>query len=337
MIECLYIQNFQNWIKHKVEFHPQITTIVGPTDSGKSAIIRLLKWVMLNQPRGDGFIRDGAKGTMGRVVIDGRAVTRRRGKGVNEYLLDREKFAVPSTGVPDEISKFLNVGETNFQGQWDAPFWFSKTAGEVSRQLNAVVDLGVIDDSLSHSQNRLKHYQQVVSISKERVAAATKTKNDLAWVVDADIRYKKVEELEQQYHQIKVRAATLRGMVASIRSAQAAVQRYSSEAAALRKVGMLGVEAKRIGTRRQQLTDLLCSIREKQAILSKPVPDYSRLAACVDSYNAVVKKRNELSVLIHKIRRGKVACEDAAELAKADHAELEKHLVGKCPICGKEI
>ena len=62
--------------------------IVGPTDSGKTSIVRALKWVMYNQPAGTGFIRAGA--TASKVTVEltsGLRVTRLRSASLNQYRL----------------------------------------------------------------------------------------------------------------------------------------------------------------------------------------------------------------------------------------------------------
>lgn len=57
----LRIQNFQAHKDTTIEFD-RITTIVGgPSDTGKSAVLRALKWVVKNEPKGTSFIRDGDK------------------------------------------------------------------------------------------------------------------------------------------------------------------------------------------------------------------------------------------------------------------------------------
>lgn len=56
----LRIQNFQAHKDTTIEFD-RITTIVGPSDIGKSAVLRALKWVAKNEPNGTSFVRDGDK------------------------------------------------------------------------------------------------------------------------------------------------------------------------------------------------------------------------------------------------------------------------------------
>ncbi len=50
MLERLAFRSLQNLADFKLELDPQITTIVGPSDAGKSACLRGLRWLCLNQP-----------------------------------------------------------------------------------------------------------------------------------------------------------------------------------------------------------------------------------------------------------------------------------------------
>ena len=49
-VRRITLENFQSHKHTEMEFGPELNVIVGPSDSGKSAIIRALKWVMYNEP-----------------------------------------------------------------------------------------------------------------------------------------------------------------------------------------------------------------------------------------------------------------------------------------------
>lgn len=115
--------------------------IVGPTDSGKTSIVRALKWVMYNQPAGTGFIRAGA--TASKVTVEltsGLRVTRLRSASLNQYRLrlpgdghsgEEQVFEGFGSSVPAEVQRALrvypvSVGDlilmVNLAEQLDGPF-----------------------------------------------------------------------------------------------------------------------------------------------------------------------------------------------------------------------
>ena len=152
MLERLVLQNFQKHKRLDISFD-RITTIIGPNDIGKSAVLRALRWVCLNSPSGVGIIRRGAKGAVAALYVDGRKVVRKRGPGVNEYWLDDEVYKAFGTGVPAPVAEFLNTADFNFQRQLDPPFWVGLPAGALAKEMNGLVDLEIIDravGALSH-------------------------------------------------------------------------------------------------------------------------------------------------------------------------------------------
>ena len=60
-IKRIILQNFQSHKYSVIELNEELNVIVGPSDSGKSAIIRGLKWALYNEPAGDYFIREGER------------------------------------------------------------------------------------------------------------------------------------------------------------------------------------------------------------------------------------------------------------------------------------
>ena len=141
MIKKLRIKNFQKHKSIDIEFDDHITSIVGPSDSGKSALIRALKWVITNKPNGMEFIREGSKKCSVRIETDNHKITRSRGTE-NTYHLDKEVFHAFGNNVPKEIIDSLRMDEINFQGQHVSPCWLNESAGQVSRNLNQIVNLG---------------------------------------------------------------------------------------------------------------------------------------------------------------------------------------------------
>ena len=56
MIKSVELKNFQSHNQSRLEFCDGVNIIVGASDSGKSAILRGLFWVLYNNPNGTGRI-----------------------------------------------------------------------------------------------------------------------------------------------------------------------------------------------------------------------------------------------------------------------------------------
>lgn len=89
-IDSIDIENFQSHRKTVVNFdHRGLNAITGPSDSGKSSIIRAIRWVLYNEPRGMDFIRHGAsRATVTISFTDGSSITRSRTRSTaGEYIV----------------------------------------------------------------------------------------------------------------------------------------------------------------------------------------------------------------------------------------------------------
>lgn len=181
MIEYVSITNFQTHSFLDIDLDPHCTVLVGPSDVGKSTVIRAFRWCLLNQVDPD-FItwdNDFARVAVG---VDGHVVVRKQGKQGNVYKLDDAEYVSFRSNVPEPISNLFNVTEVNFQGQHDSIFWLADTPGQVSKELNQIVNLGVIDSTLSNIADELRASRTVVKVSAERLEKAIAKKEVLAFV-----------------------------------------------------------------------------------------------------------------------------------------------------------
>lgn len=210
-LERLELKNFQAHDFLTVEFDPGITTVIGPTDAGKSSVLRALRWVALNLPNGTGFIRDDSPAATAILSIDGRRVIRKRGRtSENLYQLDDAKFeAFGQSTVPDPISQFLAVAPVNFAGQHDPHFLISASAPEVARQLNAVVDLGVIDHTHENIGRTVRRAKEDVEAAQQRMVASKAKVESLEWVCLAEMDLAVVEALNSEKERIEKQAFDL--------------------------------------------------------------------------------------------------------------------------------
>jgi exonuclease SbcC len=89
-IKRLQIENFQSHQKTVCvpAENGQLTVITGPSDTGKTVILRALRWLLFNEPSGSDFIRVGA--SFVRVTAEmesGHVVVRERTKATNRYKI----------------------------------------------------------------------------------------------------------------------------------------------------------------------------------------------------------------------------------------------------------
>lgn len=150
-ITKITIENFQSHKRTIIEPASTggLTVIVGPSDTGKTVIIRALRWLFYNQPQGMEFVRTGA--SFARVTLEyesGHKVIRERTVSTNRYKIvypDREGpevFEGFGNSVPLEVQEItgvrpVRIGDENFllnlSEQLDGPFLGTKQISSPAR------------------------------------------------------------------------------------------------------------------------------------------------------------------------------------------------------------
>lgn len=169
MIKQLSVRNFQSLREVDIELGG-FTVIVGPSSSGKSAILRAAR-ALVSNAKGASFITTGATQTRIAVVLDdGIEVELMRGKensyAIGEYLQeDREPGAVLSFtklagAVPPEVSNVLRMqpvkaSSINFAGQFDRPYLLDDSGAEVARTLGELTNVTILFEA-AREANRMR-------------------------------------------------------------------------------------------------------------------------------------------------------------------------------------
>jgi DNA repair exonuclease SbcCD ATPase subunit len=83
------------------------------------------------------------------------------------------------------------------------PFWFGETAGEVARKLNGIVNLSMIDTTLSNLNSMQHKAKAAVDICEERRKTAKEKIEELRFVEEMKDDWGKVRKLEEIYRDIE--------------------------------------------------------------------------------------------------------------------------------------
>jgi len=186
----LVIKNFQSHEHTELVFGPGLNVVVGPSDHGKSAIVRALRWLVYNEPRGTAFVREGADSC--RVTLeldDGTVVVRERtarAGGYNRYVVSRpgagelvlEGFG---TRVPEEVTEALGMPEVyldedrkatlNFASQLEGPFLLSDTGATRAKAIGRLLGVHVIDAAIRDTSRDLARSTQESSRLRSEIQA----------------------------------------------------------------------------------------------------------------------------------------------------------------------
>lgn len=336
MLQNIKIRNFQAHKHLEIELDPHITSIIGPSDSGKSAIIRALRWLIFNRPLGDAFIKTGSKQAAVILKTENHTIKRKIGQE-NLYILDGEKYKAFKAGVPEEIQNILKLDEINFQNQHDSPFWFNESAGEVSRQLNQIVDLEIMDKTLTNLAGELRKARAEESVIQKRIEETSEQRQKLKHIRQMDDDLKKVESYYKEHSEITVLTDSLASIISEVRLYTESQKKHAMTA----EIGEKAVSAGNIwrGCIKdvRNLKDTIAQVRDLKPEVEKEIPDISALKYMYELIEEHIKSISELKKYIERIKNAKDSLDNISRQSKKAEKEFKETIGKECPLCGQMI
>ncbi len=202
-------------------------------------------------------------------------------------------------GVPSEVSHILNVDPLSFQRQHDAPFWFGDSAGDVSKQLNEIVDLSVMDTTLANLASMTRKARAEQGVIESRIKEATREKRALRHVQEANEDLRAVEALEKEWSQERFRASRLIVLLAE-------------------------------GGRHQETSG-------KRTTALGASEELSHLESLESSWDRSKGKAKQLKEYVNVIRETMRVIQNTRESVKKAQGVLQKEMGTVCPLCGQSI
>jgi DNA repair exonuclease SbcCD ATPase subunit len=337
LIKTIKLENFQAHTDTGVSVSPGITTIKGATDKGKSAILRAIGWCCLNNVSGAEFVKEGSKQASVTITTDNAVVKRDRGASgkLNTYEMDGEEYKAFGTGVPEDIADRLGLDSINFQNQHDPPFWFSETAGEVSRKLNAVIDLSVIDSSLAAALHNVKRYESRKVLCQQQLEEIKEELEVIESQRDRVTEFRALEKLCERKDELEENSNTLGALIETVRANRSKTHTAQNEDA----VAVLELADKANGFSKYTLPlKWLIQKAEDATARSIPPPPFIGIKEAFRKWQLTASDILDLKWIIREIREANIHASTNAAIQQ--QAEMNFHLKTQgapCPLCGNLI
>lgn len=216
MIKSLTLRNFQSHKKTTLEFTPGINWIVGSSDSGKSAIMRSLRWAWFNKPTGFSFRSWWAEKEKTEVTVehtDGSVIKRIRDTSNNKYEVNGSPLISFGNDAPELVADVADVNDLNIQQQGDAPFLLSTSAPEVARFLNSIANLTVIDDAHTNISGKMRSCDSDLMVARTARDNAKTTLLKFKEIDNLTAQIEHATEAEKQLGRIASSAQLLYGII----------------------------------------------------------------------------------------------------------------------------
>jgi DNA repair ATPase RecN len=209
------------------------TVIVGPSSSGKSALIRAFR-ALASNVRGSGVITRGQKQmAITATLDDGLKVTLERGDRSSAYRLTGDgdhQFTKLAGEVPELVSKALRLDpgadSINFAGQFDKPYLLDESGATVARQLGELTNVNTIFEAV-RSANKIRASAQ--STLKTRRADLEDVKTGLKEFSGLSTQLKAltvVQALNGQRTVLQSRLGRLETAIGTLRVTETALEKY---------------------------------------------------------------------------------------------------------------
>lgn len=350
MIEKLSVDNFQCHKHADLEFVPGVNVITGTSDSGKSALLKALLWVITNRPQGMAFRNFSCeKGDAMHVTmkVNGHCIQRTRSETENSYAVNEQKFVAMRADVPSEVNEAHGMETVNIQQQFQPHFLLSATPKEVVRTLNSACDLSIIDRTVK-IVNSIQHAAKTEANALELSLRELHTRrSSLEWAEEAHKRLIRTRTLYTKFEEQRKNVEYLESIFQELQTLDKPIFLLKERLEQLHDVDVVESAFSRLGALRercQTLEEILthlevvetrieaqpARIPEKRLqLLSKAVEDIKLGKSSCDSLQALISE-------LRPVQRDLHAAEDTLALIERKLSEVWK-ACSVCPLCHQEI
>jgi len=349
MIKSLNIQNFQSHEKTQLSFHEGVNVIVGSSDSGKTAIIRALRWVVWNRPSGD-YIRSSWGGdTSVSVGTEDATIIRSKSKQDTYQIRSEDKnldFRAFGTNVPDEVQKLFNISEINLQNQFDSAFLLSETPGAVAAHFNKVAKLDRIDVATSAINGWIRGLKSDISHLEVDITTEKDKLSKFEHLEKFEIEVEVLEQMEDQLTTRRSRRDTLKKDIRRYTDLEEEIETLTplleleelvtSVSNDIAKRDAIELQKEALQTIIEDLEDLVKKEEEAQTLLPLE-PLVLSLLATYEKLRVLKTNKSQIKYLLNQVTQVEEDILTTENNLKKIEERFHKEMPDVCPLCDQRI
>lgn len=259
MIKKMTVKNFEAHKESTVVFTQGVNVIIGPSDSGKSALLRALYWVLEGKTAGDDFRSWAGGDTEVKCLLDNGILRRGKGKALNGYRINNDP---PLTGfgrtIPEPVANLVNMNEINFQKQSDPYFMLQSpwTPGAVGSFLNKITNLENIDAAINNIKKTIATEESEIKRAKEDTNRLKSELKSYADLDDAETDLNALEELYEKAGTRSIRCSALETLLDRLEDVETLCDEIDVEAQGESEIDALIKKATRASSRQSSIREL---------------------------------------------------------------------------------
>lgn len=234
------LKNFQSHKYSVIEFNRGLNVIVGPSDTGKTAIIRAMKWVFYNEPAGDFFIREGENECS--VIVEfneGTKVERYRSRSKNIYILydhneNEIRYEGFGTSVPEEILEATNMRKIlldsnganaiNLGEQLEGPFLLSEKTSTRASAIGRLIGVNIIDEALVETLKDLRNFTNQRKMLNENIEILNTELKDYEYLKAVSEKTDRVSEITNKLKEKSLKLSRLKTISKDIKKIEIEIE-----------------------------------------------------------------------------------------------------------------
>lgn len=186
VLKSLAIENYQAVRNLELDIHPGLTVFTGTSNTGKSSIMRALRWCATNITPSD-FRSWDTDATRVGMLFDDHTVIREQGDKLNRYWLDGDKYEAFGRKVPEGIARAINMPEACWKQQHDNKFMVALNDGERARLINAIAGVEDAPRCVAAASTAWRDMDNRVTTTLQTLQEAEKALERLEHVRDARV------------------------------------------------------------------------------------------------------------------------------------------------------
>nr|WP_281682481.1 AAA family ATPase [Finegoldia magna] len=215
-ITDIYLTNFQSYEQGHFELSEKVNLITGASDSGKTALIRALSWVLFNDYTTDLLIRNGYNNVEVKIVFNnGNFILRGRKGNTNYYYIKNnpnneeikkyENFGreIPSEIQDDFLFKKVNLLNEKYNiliaSQLENSFLLSETDSTKANAIGKLVNIDILDNASRNISREIKSTKGELNFKKSFIKEKEESLNKYDYLNEEKI---KIDNLRVLYNNL---------------------------------------------------------------------------------------------------------------------------------------
>lgn len=358
MIQQISLKGFQSHIDSLFNLGTGLNVITGPSDAGKTAIIRAVRWVAFNEPQGEAFVNESVGSAEVKLFLaDGTIITKTRKKSKTSYLIQADETDDGSlfekSEVPLEVKRLLGIEKhsfgdfeaaLNFSFQLDAPFLISETASAGAKVLGKLAGTESVDLAIKGVSKDTHATRSMRSQAEKDMERITGSLLEYQHIDDAQQMLETAEMILEQVETSKSKFDNLKEYKHQYELVQERIIKYFSTLERLAHVPALEEDLKDIEKSQQRYDQLLQlysdghRFQERINVLGQDLEKYQELDAANETLRQTETAAERLSTIIflrqsyqkysHDVKSAEHVLEKVKDTHEIHHeiTELEKNV-----------